>query len=396
MGHALGDSSTYMRFYMTDFLEVDFQEIVFGSEPQRVLIQLMGRLLRHGDAPKSLTEQQKAEINDDRKLTNLRRKRDRILTRIRKLGWTLKTATNTKLGRHLLKRHNTHNRQVESLRKTLHDRRLARAIQEFHDSIHGEEIDRQLNGIRPSEYLAPPTVRYQLPERARIAKQFSEVVNVSNRGELHQLRMSLVRQLALLCKQRERPHRHREKSGYKPALPSYQPAPSTVSARAVGSRSSSAATAPTITMDATTTVGTLLVCPFCGCEDGADSLANHIRRHLKRLPIPFQCPYEGCSGILGGAEHFADHSKRQHSSLSPVPDLITDDKIDRGSSSLEMQETADEFMSKCISFSPAPSANTNDSDLPPILDLSSSEPGNGDPTKLSLSQHKQPHRTMSF
>ena len=36
MGHALGDSSTYIRFYMTDYNEVDFQEIVFGSEPQRI------------------------------------------------------------------------------------------------------------------------------------------------------------------------------------------------------------------------------------------------------------------------------------------------------------------------------------------------------------------------
>jgi len=32
MGHALGDSSTYTRFYMTDYNDVDFQEIVFGSE----------------------------------------------------------------------------------------------------------------------------------------------------------------------------------------------------------------------------------------------------------------------------------------------------------------------------------------------------------------------------
>jgi len=72
MGHALGDSSTYTRFYMTDYNDVDFQEIVFGSEPQRDLIHLMGRLLRHGDAPKRLTEHQKAEVNNDPKLAKLR------------------------------------------------------------------------------------------------------------------------------------------------------------------------------------------------------------------------------------------------------------------------------------------------------------------------------------
>jgi len=43
MGHMLGDSSTYVKFYMNDFIEADFQEIVFGSEPQRDLIHLKGR-----------------------------------------------------------------------------------------------------------------------------------------------------------------------------------------------------------------------------------------------------------------------------------------------------------------------------------------------------------------
>ena len=65
MGHALGDSSTYVRFYMTDYNDIDFQEIVFGSEPQRDLIHLMGRLLRHGDAPKHVTEEQRADVNKD-------------------------------------------------------------------------------------------------------------------------------------------------------------------------------------------------------------------------------------------------------------------------------------------------------------------------------------------
>ncbi|RYP58605.1 hypothetical protein DL770_010392 [Monosporascus sp. CRB-9-2] len=194
------------------FKEVDVQEIVFGSEPQRDLIHLMGRLLRDADAPKRLTEQQVTEINNDRKLRKLRQKRDQVLARIRKEGCTLRTAADTEKGRRLLERHGTCHRQADSLRKRLHDQRLSRAIQEFHASIHADEINRQLNGIRPSEYLAPSTVQYRLPERARIAKLFSEVVNVSNRDEVHQLRMSLVRQLALLCKRRESPRRHQAKT----------------------------------------------------------------------------------------------------------------------------------------------------------------------------------------
>ncbi|KAJ2896526.1 hypothetical protein MKZ38_005451 [Zalerion maritima] len=158
-------------------------------------------------APQRLTEQQKAEINNDPK-----------------------AAAATKRGKQLLERRKRLDQQLDILRKTLHDRRLARVIQEFRDSIPREEINRQLNGIRPSEYLAPPTVRYQLPEQAQIAKPFSEVVNVSNRDELYR---------------RESPCRRQAKSGCEPSHPQ-KPVPPTAS-RVVGARSSSvAATAPII------------------------------------------------------------------------------------------------------------------------------------------------------
>ena len=52
----------------------------------------MGQLLRRGDAPKHLTEQQKVEIQKDPKLTQLRRKREQVLVKIQDKGWTLKSA----------------------------------------------------------------------------------------------------------------------------------------------------------------------------------------------------------------------------------------------------------------------------------------------------------------
>jgi len=186
----------------------------------------------------------------------------------------------------LLERYSRHKGQLDTLRQKLHDQRLARAIQEFHDSIHGEEISRQLDGILPSEYLAPPTFQYRLLERARIAKLFPEVVNVSNRDELYQLRMSLIRQLALLCNQPEEPHRNQVNGGYKPGA-SHKQTPSTMST-AAGSRSSSvAATASTIVKESVASVNILLVCPVCGCKRDADNLTKHIYdKHLKRRPVP--------------------------------------------------------------------------------------------------------------
>ncbi|KAL8706070.1 MAG: hypothetical protein Q9201_000835 [Fulgogasparrea decipioides] len=71
MGRTFGDSSTYVKFYMTDFIKADFQEIVFGSEPQRDLIQLMGRRLRRGHAPTRPTDRQMEEVDNNSKLSKL-------------------------------------------------------------------------------------------------------------------------------------------------------------------------------------------------------------------------------------------------------------------------------------------------------------------------------------
>ena len=43
MEHTLGNSSTeYVKFHTIDFIEAVFQEIVFGSAPQRDLIRASG------------------------------------------------------------------------------------------------------------------------------------------------------------------------------------------------------------------------------------------------------------------------------------------------------------------------------------------------------------------
>src|SRR5438105_839741 len=46
----------------------------------------------------------------------------------------------------------------------LESERLQQAIKDFHDSIHIEEINRQLNGVKPSKVIAPPTIDYELPD----------------------------------------------------------------------------------------------------------------------------------------------------------------------------------------------------------------------------------------
>lgn len=162
----------------------------------------MGRLMRRSDAPTRLTEAQIAEISHNKRLVRLKRKRQRALDKIHKMGWTLQTAPKERRGARRLHKYNTFSRQIDTRRKTLYSEHLSYAIQEFHASHDGVEIGRQLNGIKPSEYLAP-TVNYQLASRGAIAKIFSEVANVSSQEELFALRIKAVREIASLCHQRE-------------------------------------------------------------------------------------------------------------------------------------------------------------------------------------------------
>lgn len=92
MGHRLGDSSTYVRYYMTDFIGADTQAIAFGSDLQTDFVNLMSRLVRHGNAPTTLTEQQKDEIANDPKLVKYLRKRSQAMARFKKQGYPSYTA----------------------------------------------------------------------------------------------------------------------------------------------------------------------------------------------------------------------------------------------------------------------------------------------------------------
>ena len=176
---------------------MDCQAIYLGSSPQKDLIRSVGRLLRHGDAPTRLTHEQKAKVDDNRRLVDLRSKRDRVRAKIKTQGYsTLKDAEGTPLFRH----HARYKKEADSLRNQLRSRRLDRAITEFHDLVHREDVDEQLRGFHPSEILAPVTMRRELPERTKAARLFMQAVSVSDHDEIYKLRIDLVKTLAQLCK----------------------------------------------------------------------------------------------------------------------------------------------------------------------------------------------------
>ncbi|KAH7363524.1 hypothetical protein B0T11DRAFT_353822, partial [Plectosphaerella cucumerina] len=210
MGHRQGDSSTYVRYYMSNFVGQDTQSIVFGSDLQTDLIQLMGRLRRHGDAPTSLTPEQKSSVQKNPQLIRYLQKRSRAMERFRKQGFrSYEAAKDTTAG----KEYEESRKKAASLRKTLSARMLEQAIREFHDTIHAEEIERQLLGIKPdAESLAPSSIKYELREREEVARLFSQATEVKQQEDLNQLRLKLVVALSQLCKRRESPCRRQARS----------------------------------------------------------------------------------------------------------------------------------------------------------------------------------------
>jgi len=67
--------------------------------------------------------------------------------------------------------------------------------------------------------IAPPTVNYELPERAQVAQLFSQAADVLTREALYPLCMSLLKAMAQLCRRREspcRPHMRRSRKTVAP------------------------------------------------------------------------------------------------------------------------------------------------------------------------------------
>ncbi|KXX73588.1 hypothetical protein MMYC01_210372, partial [Madurella mycetomatis] len=215
MGHRQGDSRVYVQYYISTFNDADCQSICFGSAPQYDLVHLAGRLLRHSDAPTALTNQQKFEVNQDSKLVKYRRERTRALQELKSQGYRTRADAE---GTNLVARYDCYKRKANRLSKKLKSERLQRAIEEFHDSVHVDEINRQLNGIKPADVIAPPSITYDLPERARVARLFSRAADMKVRDELHPLCMDLVRTTTQLCKRIESPYRRQAKGGRKAIL----------------------------------------------------------------------------------------------------------------------------------------------------------------------------------
>ncbi|KAM3555122.1 hypothetical protein ARSEF4850_006153 [Beauveria asiatica] len=157
MGHRKGDSSTYLTYYMSNFIDRDCQSICFGSAPQQDLIHLAARLQRHDAAPTCLTEEQLAEVNEDKDLKALRLARTNAMQTWKAQGYRSRDAA---AGTTMREDYDRYSKEAENLSKYLKGIRLRQVLEEFHTNIHVEEIDRQLRGIKPADIIAPPSMDF--------------------------------------------------------------------------------------------------------------------------------------------------------------------------------------------------------------------------------------------
>ncbi|KAH6667228.1 hypothetical protein B0J14DRAFT_567735 [Halenospora varia] len=59
--------------------------------------------------------------------------------------------------------------EINTLKRQLSKDWLEKTIKEFYKTVHTIEVDQQLQGIRPADILTPPSIEYELEERATVA-----------------------------------------------------------------------------------------------------------------------------------------------------------------------------------------------------------------------------------
>ncbi|KAM3526970.1 hypothetical protein MY4038_006586 [Beauveria bassiana] len=168
--------------------------------PQQDLIHLAARLQRHDAAPTCLTEEQLAEVNEEKDLKALRLARTNAMQTWKAQGYRSRDAA---AGTTMREDYDRYSKEAENLSKYLKGIRLRQFLEEFHTKIHVEEIDRQLRGIKPADIIAPPSMEHDLPERAHVAQSYAAAAEVTGTDQLHELPLELIGWVSRLCSRRE-------------------------------------------------------------------------------------------------------------------------------------------------------------------------------------------------
>ena len=327
MGHC---GPTYERFYLPDFIARDFQSIYFGTPDQEQLIQRVTQIgiTRDEGAPIELTDEQKLEVKNDPKLVRLREELDSCRKMIERQGFC---SINAARGTKLYDQYDRTRRQIDSLRQTLRNKRLAKAIKDYHATIDTLYIERQRAGAAVPK-VARPHVKFEFPERAKIAELLPQRLSGLDESQAMQLRIEFIDNLSSYCfrneSQRARVQRNSAPghldnkiiSGTKRRLSSDNDtrAQKMRKPSQLDSNLGQSSSAPLLGVSGVGqrpevyTEPTCLRClrPFAS----RDSLRRHVELHIYNGDFKqrFQCGDPCCSAWIDGHVHFQIHSERIH------------------------------------------------------------------------------------
>ena len=220
--------------------------------------------------------------------------------------------------------------KINCLKTKLSRELLNKTIDEFHETVHSAKVERQMQGIMPSpEVLNPPTIKYELAERATVARLLFQPADGMSLEKVFQVRIQLVDALVQLCGRQETPYQFRvSRLGKRLREVDDLDEPckrSKVEYTVIDEDDSFVDIPPVADSADVTTVE--LRCPFCKCDKEAgprkrehkyprrDSWKRHVRgQHLTDQAVGegFDCPYGGCDAFLGTATQFLRHAEGQH------------------------------------------------------------------------------------
>jgi hypothetical protein len=310
----------YERHYMPSFIDADCQGIYLGTPRREDVVRAVGRLERYEGAPDKLTEDQKNEIKNDHKIVKWICDRGRYAREIKQDYSTIKAAKGTLL----YMRHNKAQRKINNRKSKLRNRLLEKAIDEFHETVHFDEVDRQMRGILPdTEILTPSTIKYELEERATVARLLFLPLDDLNEDQVFDVRVQLVHALAQLCHRQETTHKLKAtklKRHLQTRFSTDTDDDDEVFRDGAKGNTLAAGDLGTQTVDERSHTDSMLNCPFCelGPFSRKDSLGRHVRvQHLQRLTTTngFSCPFNGCWDFMGNPEHFLSHTALRHQIL---------------------------------------------------------------------------------
>ncbi|KAH6719581.1 hypothetical protein BKA61DRAFT_630136 [Leptodontidium sp. MPI-SDFR-AT-0119] len=143
---------------MPSFINADCQAIYLRTTRREDLIRAVGRLKRHNNAPDKLNDTQKKEISNHPYILKKVKAQKSYALKIKEDGYATIKAAEAQ-------------RKINYKKNKLRNKLLDNTINNFHETVHVNKVNRQMRGILPdTKVLTPSTIEYKLEEWATVAK----------------------------------------------------------------------------------------------------------------------------------------------------------------------------------------------------------------------------------